>query len=458
MDIARTLSHKAATALATALIFLPCARAQQPPALILAEAVAQALERNPDLAVDEPARLAARAEYDAGRAGYLPRADFELQYSGGNNPVYVFGTLLTQRRFTESNFALRALNRPEPLDNVQTRLSAQQVIWDFGRTAERRLQAGLGVEMAERGSETHRRQVILAVIEAYYGVSLARQSLDAARAARESAEAISRQARVRVDSGLAVEADWLRAEAGLAAARQQEIQSRGRVEIAQAALNRLLGNPLDAPVGATAPLVPASLPVPPEDALIAGQRRMRTDYQSLLAEVRMAESQMRSRRQEFYPVLSGFATWETDHPSWVNAGGQNWLAGVSLRWNLFAGGGDSARLEASRHRLEQMRRRLAAMESGMQLEVRSRLIETRAAEQQVEVTAAAEKQSEESLRILRNRYDAGLATMTDLLSAEAARAAARTASAGAAYHHRLSYAWIEYAAGILSPTSTALKP
>lgn len=437
---------------------LPSALQAGQQTLSLAEAVAQALERNPELAVDAPGSLAAQAELEASRAVYLPRVDFELNYSGGNNPVYVFGTLLSQRRFTEANFNIQSLNRPDALDNVQTRFTAQQTIWDFGRSQQRRRQAHLGLEAVEHGNEQHRRQVMLAVIQAYYGVSLAREAWEAAGVALRSAEAIASQAESRVESGLAVEADRLRSQANLAAARAREIQARGELETALAVLNRLMGNALDAPLPETARLSPADLPIPDEDSLLAEQRERRTDYQLLLTEISQAESQLSSRKAEYYPVVSGFAAWETDNPSFVTAGGNNWLAGVSLRWNIFAGGSDSAQIQAATHRLEQKRRQLAALESALRLEIRNALVQTRSSEEQVQVAQAAEKQSEESLRILRNRYDAGLATMTDILSAETSRAAARIASAEAVYRHRLSYAQLEYAAGVLSPTSTAMKP
>ena len=156
-------------------------------------------------------------------------------------------------------------------------------------------------------------------------------------------------------------------------------------------------------------------------------------------------------------MIAGYTTWEADNPSLHEYGGNNWSAGITLRWNLFAGGSDAAQLEAARQRLEQKRRQISAMDSAMALEVRRALIQYRAAEQQVEAAQAAEAQSEEGLRILRNRYDAGLATMTDLLSAETARSSARTNLAQAIYRQRLSYAQVEYAAGILSPTSPAMN-
>ena len=93
----------------------------------------------------------------------------------------------------------------------------------------------------------------------------------------------------------------------------------------------------------------------------------------------------------------------------------------------------------------------------MALEIRRAWIQCRSAEQQVLAAKAAEALSEEGLRILRNRYDAGLATMTDLLSAETARSSARSNLAQAVYRQRLSFAQVEYAAGILSPTSPAMQ-
>src|SRR5512137_2647310 len=75
--------------------------AQPSQPLSLHDAVGKALAHNPELAQEQPGLEAARLEARAARAGYYPRLDFEQAYAGGNNPVYVFGTLLTQRAFTQ---------------------------------------------------------------------------------------------------------------------------------------------------------------------------------------------------------------------------------------------------------------------------------------------------------------------------------------------------------------------
>jgi outer membrane protein len=425
--------------------------------LSLSEAVARALENNPDLAVDAPGQQAARYEFKATRAGYLPRLDFEQSYLAGNNPVFVFGTLLTQQRFTAENFALPSLNSPSPVENLQTRATLQQNIWDFGRTRDRREEARLGIDLTDQSHEEHKRQVLLSVFDGYYSASLARAALETARLALRSAESIESQAKARVESGLAVEADLLRSRVYLASAKQQEIEAQGQLETAQAQLNRLMGEPLGEAVGETAPLTVKPISLPSEETLLSEQKQRRPDYQNLLTELRQAELTVNARAKERLPVIAGFTTWEADNPSLNDYGGNNWSAGISLRWNLFAGGSDAAQLEAARQRREQKRRQIAAMESAMALEIRRAIIRYRAAEQQVLAARAAEAEGEEGLRILRNRYDAGLATMTDLLSAETARSSARTSLAQALCRQRLAYAQVEYAAGILSPTSPAMN-
>jgi outer membrane protein len=445
--------------LANALLFaiLPFAAAQTPVKVTLDEAIAKALESNPELAVDQPAIEAAKSESAAARAGYLPRLDFEQTFSSGNNPVYVFGTLLNQRKFTADNFALSSLNSPDLLNNLQTKFSVQQTIWDTGQTS-RNLQAGRnGVKIMEQAHEDHVRQTLMATLEAYYSVSLSRRAWDASVTSLNSAQAIADQAKARVESGLAIEADLLRSQVYLASARQAEIQARGRLEMAKAALNRIMGAALDAPQGETQELAPTIFIVPSEEVLLAELQKQRPDYQKLLTEVQQVELEVRSRHSQYLPQIGAFASWQADNPSFIEAGGNNWSGGITLRWNIFAGGSDSALLRAARHRLEQKQLELKAMGSAMALEVHKALIQCKTADQQLKAMEASEVQSQESLRILKNRYEAGLATMTDLLAAEAAASAARSALAEALYLQRISVAQAEFTAGILSPTSAAMR-
>lgn len=425
--------------------------------LTLERAIEKALRANPELAVDGPERAVAVAELQASRAGYLPRLDVEQSLLGGNNPIYVFGTLLTQRRFTAANFGLPSLNMPDSVKNLQTRVVGQQNIWDFGRTRQRSEAAKLGIDLTDQAHEEHLKQTLLAVIRDYYAVSLAREDVSAADASLQSAQSIAAQAKSRVDAGLAVDADLLRSQTNLAFARRQQIQARSRMELATAVLNRLMGDLLDTPIGKTAPLAPIAQAAPSQESLLAGLSQRRPDYRRLQVELSQTELEASSRKTQYLPTLGAYGSWEADNPSITDAGGSNWTAGLSLRWNVFSGGSDSALLQAARHRVDQKRLQLKALESAMALEIHKALIEYASAGEQVRAMQAAEAQSQESLRILENRYEAGLATMTDLLAAESARSAARMGSAAAIYEQHIAFAQLQYAAGNLNPASAVVR-
>jgi outer membrane protein TolC len=66
-------------------------------------------------------------------------------------------------------------------------------------------------------------------------------------------------------------------------------------------------------------------------------------------------------------------------------------------------------------------------------------------------------QAAESLRITQNRYEEGLARITDLLRVETAKTAAEKNALNAIFDYRLSYAALELATGELSETSVAVN-
>src|SRR5512134_4053549 len=92
----------------------------------LPEAIARARTANLE------ARGAAVAEREAeqrttqARAGYLPKVDVSETWQRGNQPVFAFSSLLSQRRFTADAFAIDALNHPPAIDNFRAGLTIEQ--------------------------------------------------------------------------------------------------------------------------------------------------------------------------------------------------------------------------------------------------------------------------------------------------------------------------------------------
>ncbi len=84
-------------------------------------------------------------------------------------------------------------------------------------------------------------------------------------------------------------------------------------------------------------------------------------------------------------------------------------------------------------------------------------IAVQSAQDRLSVATAAVDMAEESLRIIQNRYDAGLTTVTELLRNEAALLDARTRKLKATYDVRIARIQLEYAAGSLQGDSNVLK-
>ena len=67
--------------------------------LSLSEAIARAKAHNPDAASAAAAEREAAERVTQARGGYFPKVDVAESWQRGNNPVFVFSSLLAQRQF-----------------------------------------------------------------------------------------------------------------------------------------------------------------------------------------------------------------------------------------------------------------------------------------------------------------------------------------------------------------------
>ena len=94
---------------------------------------------------------------------------------------------------------------------------------------------------------------------------------------------------------------------------------------------------------------------------------------------------------------------------------------------------------------------MAASQQHLRLQVSQAHIYRQTASLSLETARAAMDQAAESLRILKNRYSAGLATITDLLRAEDAERQSQFNYWHAVYGNAMAYTELLYATGTLTP-------
>ena len=425
--------------------------------LTLADAVKLALSKHPSLEASQSGVNAAETRITAARSGFLPKVNYAESYLRSNNPVMVFSSLLTQHQFTEQNFTLGPLNRPNFTNNFQSQLTVDQVVYDAGQTRQAVKAAELGRSLAWEDRRRTEMEVIASVVRTYHGVVLAQEALQVAEEAVRSAEADAGRSEAIRAAGLSTDADVLSIRVHLAAMREQQIRRRADLDVATAALNEALGLPLGEKHRLTTPLNPAK----PLELPLQGYEKQSLEQRPELRQARLAASlaatQAAAARAALRPQVIARAGFEADRQRFVTRGGANWLASLSLRWNLFNGFQDRSRMQEASEMLNQARALQTQASAQINLQVRKAHADFRAAQERIAVAQAGVSMAEESLRITKNRYEAGLSTVTDLLRTETALLESKNRYLAAVYDQRVAATGLELAAGILTPQSAVLN-
>jgi outer membrane protein TolC len=297
------------------------------------------------------------------------------------------------------------------------------------------------------------------VVSSYYDVLLAAKELDVAEQSAKTAQSIMDRSQARFDSGLTVESDLLTAKVRMAARQQEVIRARNTLEAARAQLNTAMGMPLDSAFELFGGLAERTLPIPVMQDLEKQALTNRPDLKRIASEEAAQRQSVSGAKSAFGPRVNAFAGWETDNPTFVaGGGGNNWLGGIEVQFDIFQGGAKRAELSRQRALEEKVVAMKQAASDAIRLEVRRAYYETDANRQQIEVARAAIAQAQESLRINQDRYDSGLTTITDLLGAEDAARRSQTDYWEAIYHFQVSYANLELASGSLTPQSPVVMP
>ena len=438
------------------LSLLPAAALAQDP-LTLADAVRTAVSQHPAVQAAGSRIQAADTRIDHARSGTLPKVNYSESYQRSNNPVFVFSSLLAQRQFTQSNFAIDSLNNPASVNNFQSQLIAEQPLYDAGVTKRQVLSARLQKELSAEEKKQLESNLAAAAARSYFAVLLADEAFKVAREAVVSSEADLERARNVRAAGMSTDADVLSIEVHLSAMREQEIRRRSELDVARAALNESLGAPLDTPRALTTALT-ALAPAPRERGEYE-QRAVKERSETRQAElgVRLATAQASLARTVYLPQVSLRGVLEADRGRFVTQAGGNWFAAITLRWNLFNGYADKARIQETQYTLAASRSQQRQVQNGVQLQVRQAHAQFTAATERIQAAQAAIAQADESVRIIRNRYEGGLSTVTDLLRNQVAALEARLRRLMAVHDQRVAATMLELAAGTLNGDSEVLR-
>lgn len=395
--------------------------------LTLTEALTMALSGNPDVAEAESRLAESDARLRIARAGGGPtlRArgsydywtdDQRLNPATRNADPGVFGPTLLGAELVASL----------PL-YTGGRVSGETDAADWSRVA-----AG---EQVMRTRES----LVYQVTAVFYDLLAQEEVLRSLQAAVKSMDEQQRTTKALVDAEKAARVDLLRANVLRAELHALEVRTQNNRTVQQRAWAALLGLDDDA-----APVARGSLAAvrPPTCADAETCMRQayagRADRRAAQAAVSTAMAAVRAARAGYRPTLAAQAAYgarwmpgATDHPEQTDDHKTVGRVGLVAEIPLFDSDLTRARIDEQTARLRGARERLRKLELQIRFEVETALADIAAAQERVRTAEQAVGQAGESFRIIKEKYDLGKGTMTDVLDAQAALVTVQTSFAGA---------------------------
>jgi outer membrane protein len=399
----------------------------------LERALQQALAANPDARLAQQRIVAAQAGLDQANATFWPRLQFQSSYTGSDNPMQVFGSILNQRAYsTTLNF-----NDVPSVDDLNARGLVTVPLYAGGKNTAIRKAARANTDAARQDNAAVRNALGFEVSRAFYTVLKTRQFIRAAEAGVNSFEASLAVANKRLDGGTLLKSGVLDIEVRLAQAREELVRARNANALAVRVLRNLLGiESGEFEVADSAPSV---------NAPGSGDFSGRAELAAAGHRERAAQEQARAAKGGYLPRVNAFGSVDYDYGWNYERGGGSYTAGALLQWDLWDGRMTRAKVAEANANVELAREEQRKLRLALDLEVEQARLDLKAADERLRVTEKAVAQAAESASLTRARFEQELALSTQLVDAETALVAARVRRAEAEADRQIAIAAVRKA-------------
>jgi len=406
-----------------------------PVRLSLGEAVRTALANQPALRRAEAEVAAAEAEVKQVRADYFPQLTFsgigKVGLSGATSALGLPG-------FPASPF----------YRNAAYSANWYQTIFDFGRTKHRLASQKALSDSARLKMRAEEDRTILAVRKAYFNALEAQQLQRVAEETVAERRLTLEQVQAYFTAGLRSRLDASLAEANLAEARGNLIQARSAVATAFAALRATMGVERAQTYELETPPTEI-LSLPPAEALVLAGFHNRPDLRALDLKLRALTEEVGFARAQRLPEIRGFAAGGQGrfNGTTVKPVQRHGLGALGLLFPLFTGG----RLEAARDEAEAEVQAASAsraeLRQQIRLEVTQGYYQLNDSAERIGVAALQQKAAQETLNLAKARFQVGLSSFLEVVTAEVAAAKADTNYAQVQFDYQRARAGLEFATG-----------
>ena len=255
-----------------------------------------------------------------------------------------------------------------------------------------------------------------------------------------------------MNNGLATRSDLLKLEVQLSNAKLQFLEASNNLELSKITFNKTLGIPLETKSEIEISNQEFTFESPDLKQLLNEAFNNRSELKSSAYRIKSFESNVTAAKSGYYPYVYLGAGYNLANPNsriqpQVNRFDGTWDAGIFLSWDFWNWGSTSAQVIQNEQTLIQGKLSRAQLMESIELEVNQNYLNLNFLKEKAEVSNLTTGQSEENYRVIREKYNAQLATSTELADAETLLFQAKTNYANAVADYRIALIKLYKSAG-----------
>ncbi|MBF0413752.1 MAG: TolC family protein [Desulfamplus sp.] len=415
--------------------------------MAIEDAIKTTLIQNPDIGIAREGVKIAEEALKQTDAFFRPRVTLFSEVSTGDAPsAYLFKTIDQRTLPPNTNF-----NDPGTFTNLETGVNVNFNVYKGGIDSLNTRVAQSDVR--EKRSITYQTEniIISSVIKLFFSVLKAQEYVEIARQSVETIQEQLRIMNVRFQGGGVLKSDILSLEVRLADAKKDLVQSQNLYTTTITAFNTLLGNrPEDEIELARNCECPVTFPDTYKEAVVIAMEKRPEIVQSkeMIQKARLA---LKKADAGYLPSVDLNGRWYIGSDALkVNGGSDNYTAALTMNWDIYTGNSTRSDVVMAKHGLALALKNFEKTELMIHQDVRQAYLNHDDALQRLDVAGKSVDMADESLMLVKQRYEGGSDGITRYLETELARNRAMINKAAAFYDEKIALSDIAKSMGILS--------
>jgi outer membrane protein len=317
-------------------------------------------------------------------------------------------------------------------------VTAQQLLWDFGKTLAAADAARSGAKSSAEDVEIQKQETVRLVREAYYGLALSSRLVQVNQQALDRALVNLRSAKGFFEVGTQPKSAVTRAEVDVATGQLNLIIAVNNVNIARLTINQLMGIPINTPTEIQDNLAYEHVDFDAKSLLNEAFAR-RPEYRQIKARYEQADFTVKQQFRNFFPNVVAQGTYGSARSD-MN---ETYSYGLQLNWTIFDGGNKIALYKQAQAQRDAAQARVRDTELTIWQQVEQAFVTVQQAEEAIGAAEKGVESADENFRLSQGRFDAGVANIIELTDAQLALTTAQSQVAQALATYRIAIARLD---------------